>query len=90
MSTAHQKHRSKADPHIAPDYSKLRACIATADELALLDASNVHDLVRRINRELNQNGRFPVTQSDFPTTRRKLLKLLERWKRLIHPTTPTN
>lgn len=83
LRSKRRRQRSKADPQVVPDYSKLRPCEATADELALLGASDVRDLVRRINRELMGRGQLPVSEGDFPNTRKRLLKLLDRWRRSI-------
>lgn len=76
--------RLTASPQTIPDYSRLKPCEATADELAVLGASSVRDLVARMNKGLIAKGLLPISQGDFPNTRKRLLKLLERWKRSGH------
>ncbi|MCV9963939.1 hypothetical protein OIU34_18845 [Pararhizobium sp. BT-229] len=73
--------RPAANPHTTPDYSRLKPCEATADELAVLGASSVRDLVAKMNKALIAKGLLPISQGDYPNTRKRLLKLLERWKR---------
>lgn len=73
--------RLTASPHLTPDYSRLKPCDATPEELAVVGASDVNDLVARMNSMLSSRGQLPISQGDYPTTRKRLVKLLERWKR---------
>lgn len=73
--------RAVADRKFIPDYSRLRPCDVDASELLVYGVTDVHGLVDLVNGELVANGHFPVTQSDYPTTRKRLAKLIERWER---------
>lgn len=73
--------RSVSDRFQIPDYSKLRACEAEVSELAPFGVANVPELVDKMNREFIQNGFFPITQSDYPSTKKRLEKLIVRWER---------
>ena len=70
--------KPSADRHVPPDYSRLRNCEATEEELAIFGAADVLDLVRILNEVFVQAGQFPVTQADYPSTRKRLEKLLKR------------
>jgi hypothetical protein len=73
--------RLTASPRLTPDYSRLRAFDATPEELALAGVTNVKELVAKVNRMLISRGQLPISHGDYPNTRKRLLKLLERWKR---------
>lgn len=73
-----------SDGESSNDTRLLKPCKATADELAVLGASSVMDLVARMNKGLIAKGLLPISQGDYPKTRKRLLKLLERWKRSGH------
>ncbi|MCZ7861449.1 hypothetical protein O9X98_08565 [Agrobacterium salinitolerans] len=73
--------RLTASPRLTPDYSRLKAFEALPEELAAAGASDVRDLVSKMNRVLISRGQLPISHGDYPTTRKRLVKLLERWKR---------
>jgi hypothetical protein len=75
--------RTNASPRAIPDYSRLHPCEATDEELALVGAVGVAEFVVQMNRALVDRGMLPITQGDYPTTRKRLVKLLERWKRYV-------
>ncbi|MBY3150832.1 hypothetical protein HFO56_00115 [Rhizobium laguerreae] len=75
--------RGAANPRSVPDYTRLRPCEATSEELALVGTSSVSEFVDQMNRALLDRGLLPITQFDYPTTRKRLVKLLERWSRLV-------
>jgi hypothetical protein len=75
--------RTAASPRTIPDYSRLHPCEATAEELALVGAVSVAEFVVQMNRALINRGLLPITQGDYPTTRKRLVKLLERWRRFV-------
>jgi hypothetical protein len=75
--------RTAASPRTVPDYSRLHPCEATPEELALVGAVSVAEFVVKMNRALIDRGLLPITQGDYPTTRKRLVKLLERWRRFV-------
>lgn len=75
--------RTAASPRTVPDYSRLHPCEATREELALVGAESVAEFVAQMNRALIDRGLLPITQGDYPTTRKRLVKLLERWRRSV-------
>jgi hypothetical protein len=75
--------RAAASPRTVPDYSRLHPCEATREELALVGAVSVAEFVAKTNRTLIGRGLLPITQGDYPTTRKRLVKLLDRWRRSI-------
>lgn len=75
--------RLTASPRLTPDYSKLKTFSASPEELADTGATDVNDLVAKMNQVLISRGQLPISHGDYPTTRKRLLKLLERWKRSV-------
>lgn len=64
--------RSPAQP---PDYSRIARYRATEKELASAGVSSVDELVERVNEFVGCGIQFPVTQSDFPNSRKKFERL---------------
>lgn len=73
---------TRANPTKAPDYSSLRGYEATAEELARFGVSDIPSLVRKFNADFVRARLFPVTQSDYPGTKKRFDKLVARWERL--------
>jgi hypothetical protein len=71
--------RSAASRRHAPDYSRLRQCDASEEELARFGASSVVGMVIKMNADFEAAGMYPVTQADFPGTRKRFDKLVARW-----------
>jgi hypothetical protein len=64
--------RSPAQP---PDYSRITRYRATEKELASAGVSSVDELVERVNEFVERGLQFPVTQADFPNSRKKFERL---------------
>lgn len=82
MKAARIAKRGNASPLTTPDYSRMRAYEAAEEELAGTGVRNVAELVALINRKLASRHLLPISQGDYPNTRKRLVKLLERWRRL--------
>jgi hypothetical protein len=64
--------RSPTEP---PDYSKLVRYRAAEAELAAAGVFSVDELVERVNSFVGRGLQFPVTQSDFPNSKKKFDRL---------------
>ena len=79
--------KSSAQP---PDYSRIARYKATETELALAGVSSVDELVERVNEFVERGIQFPVTQSDFPNSRKKFERLTALLARLSWNQTASN
>ena len=85
--TPPSRKRSPAQP---PDYSRIARYRATEKELALAGVSSVDELVERINEFVGCGIQFPVTQSDFPNSRKKFDRLTALLAKLTWDRTASN
>jgi len=69
----------RGDP---PDYSRLKRYEASDEDLRMAGAESVDDLVRKVNLLYARAGRAPVTQGDYPASRKKFFALVARLARL--------
>lgn len=72
----------RRSPLEAPGYEGLRTYEASQEELEEAGAPSVDELVRIVNEVAREAGQFPVTQADYPSTRKKFERLLERRRKL--------
>lgn len=79
--------RSPAQP---PDYSRITRYRATEKELASAGVSSVDELVERVNEFVEHGIQFPVTQSDFPNSRKKFERLTALLAKLSWNQTASN
>ena len=57
-------------------------CPAVLSELGV---ESVKEFVERFNGLLRERGQFPVSQGDYPTSRRRFERLLKKWVAFISP-----
>ena len=67
--------RGTRSPTEPPDYSKLARYKATEAELAASGVFSVDELIERVNSFVGRGLQFPVTQSDFPNSKKKFDRL---------------
>jgi hypothetical protein len=82
-----RKARSPVQP---PDYSRIARYSATEKELASAGVCSVDELVDRINEFVGRGIQFPVTQSDFPNSRKKFERLTALLVKLSWDQTASN
>jgi hypothetical protein len=70
---AAEEHK-RLDP---PDYSRLRRYAATPEELAAAGTATVDELVERLNAHVGRGLSHPVTQADFPNSKRNFARLAD-------------
>jgi hypothetical protein len=74
----HHDSQREWKPGDPPDYSRLRRYEASPAELEIAGTPSVDALVQKVNRLSKLGGRSPVTQGDFPSSKRKFHRLVAR------------
>jgi len=77
-----KKARSVSSPSSVPSYAGKRTFDTTPSELARFGVGSVRELVDTFNAYFMKTGGYPITQADYPDTRKKFEKLVLRWERL--------
>jgi hypothetical protein len=82
MKRTRGREKRAAERSAVPSYAGLKAYDPGREALLAFGVSTVQQLVARFNADFVAAGQFPVTQGDFPATRRKFERLVDRWTRL--------
>jgi hypothetical protein len=71
-----------------PDYSRTRIYKGTRGALAQTGFASIADLVSTMNRLLIDSGKLPVSCGDYPTSDKKLARLVKRWQSISTSSQP--
>jgi hypothetical protein len=66
----------------APDYSRTRIFRGSLSPLEETGFASIAELVAQVNRKLFEQGRLPITCGDYPSSEKKLARLVKRWREL--------
>lgn len=67
---------------VPPRYPK-RAYQALPEELEAYGAATTEEVVAEFNEFLRARKLHPVSVGDYPTTRKRFIRLCQRWQRLL-------
>lgn len=65
-----------------PDYSKTRVYTGSLDALGEVGFATVAEFVSAVNDRLVAAGHLPISCGDYPTSEKKLRRLIKRWSTL--------
>lgn len=71
-----------SDPFLPPPYPTDKVYYVDEEEGVDLGVPSPEDMVLAVNKGWALKRRLPITQHDYPTTRKKFLKLVGWWKDL--------
>ncbi len=62
-----------------PDYSRTRVYRGTLEPLSGTGFWTIEEFVNAMNDRLIKSGRLPVSCGDYPSSEKKLIRLVKRW-----------
>lgn len=66
----------------APDYSKTRVYKGSMAPLEEAGFTTISAFVEHVNAQLALAGKLPVSCGDYPSSEKKLQRLIKRWRSL--------
>ena len=68
------------NPYQPPPYPTAKTYQASDEELAEFSVPPIHVMVRDVNNAWEKKRRLPISQWDYPTSKKKFLKVVGWWK----------